>query len=207
MSSPEDQTEPTPLTELARRVDQAASMQASLRGAYSAVGVTLAVVVLVLSAVGLAFAFAGGDAHVTILGVSARRATWLGWLAVGTFSFTLVNLLTDPRGAARRRAEAVKAYAALKDDIRSARTDSEPSPDAIERASERYAQVSAAAPPVPNVLFNHLKARHLRKVAISRLLSRHPGTSVRAARKALKDSLREGQAARRPDNGPPSRAP
>lgn len=190
MNNPDDQPEPTPLNELARRVDQAASMQASLRGAYSAVGVTLAVVVLVLSAVGLAFAFAGGDAPVTILGVSARRATWLGWLAVATFSLTLVNLLTDPRSAARRRAEAVEEYAALKGDIRSARTDSEPSSDAVERALERYAQVSAAAPPVPNVLFNHLKVRHLRKVAISRLLSRHPGTSVRAARKALKDSLR-----------------
>lgn len=207
MSSPKHQPEPRPLTELARHVDQAASMQASLRGAYSAVGVTLAVVVLVLSAVALAFAFAGGDAPVTILGVSARRATWLGWLAIGIFSLTLVDLLTDPRGAARRRAEAVKAYASLKDDIRSARTDSEPPPDAVERASERYAQVSAAAPPVPNVLFNHLKARHLRKVAISRLLTQRPGTSVRAARKALKASLRDRQSARRPDNGPPGRAP
>lgn len=207
MSNPDNQPKPTPLAELARRVDQAASMQASLRGAFSAVGVTLAIGVLILSAVGLAFAFAGGDAPITILGLSARRATWLGWLAVGTFSLTLVNLLTDPRGAAQRRADAVKAYAALKDHIHSVRTNSEPSPDAVEHVSERYAQVSAAAPPVPNVLFNHLKARHLRKVEIGRLLSRHPGTSVRAARKELKDTLREKQAARRPDNGPPSRSP
>lgn len=207
MSNPEAPPEPVLLTEIARRVDQAASMQASLRGAYSAVGVTLAVVVLILSAVGLAFAFTGGDTHVSILGVSARRTTWLGWLAVGTFSLTLVDLLTDPRGAARRRAEAVKAYAALKNDIRSARTEGQPCSDAVDRASEHYAQVSAAAPPVPNVLFNQLKARHLRKVEISRLLSRHPGMTVRAARRALKDSVRDRHAVRRSDNGRDRRAP
>jgi hypothetical protein len=206
MSSPEDRPERTLLAALARRVDQAASMQASLRGAYSAVAVTLAVVVLVLSAVVLAFAFAGDEAPVTILGVTARRATWLGWLAVGIFSLTLVDLLTDPRGASRRRAESVKAYAALKDDIRSAIAETDPGRDAVARLSERYAQISALAPPVPNVLFNHLKARHLRKVAISRILSDRPGTTVRAARKAVRDGLRDPQPAHRPDSGVPDRA-
>ncbi|MEJ7630729.1 MAG: hypothetical protein WKF54_14165 [Nocardioidaceae bacterium] len=139
--------------------------------------------------------------------MTAQRATWLGWLAVGTFVLTLIDLLTDPRGAARRRAEAVKAHAALKDDLRAAVADPRPDPDRDRRLSERYFEVSALIPPVPNALFNRLKANHLRKVEISRILSERPGASVRAAKRALNDRLREQATARRPDTGSPGRAP
>ena len=60
---------------------------------------------------------------------------------------------------------------------------------------------------MPNALFNRLKANHLRKVEISRILSERPGASVRAAKRALNDRLREQATARRPDTGSPGRAP
>ncbi len=46
-----------------------------------------------------------------------------------------------------------------------------------------------AIPPVPEARFNDLKARHLRKVEISKLLSKHPGMTARQAKKELKKEL------------------
>lgn len=167
-----------------RLVDQSASMQAALRDWDRAVGTGLVCLVLIGSVVALAFAFAGGDEPVTLLGVRARRATWLGWLAVGTFAVTLLELVLDPRGAARRRADAVKALAALKGEYRSV-TEPVGATEAA-RLTERYGEVMAAVPEVPNVMFNKLKAAHLRKVEVSRILSERPGLSSGQARRALR---------------------
>lgn len=166
-----------------RLVDQSTSMQAALRDWDRAYGTALVCVVLIASVVGLAFAFAG-DKPVTLLGVTATRATWLGWLAVGTFALTLIELVLDPRGAARRRGEAVKALADLKSEYRAA-------PDGASggeqrRLATRYGEVMSSVPEVPNVLFNRLKASHLRKVEISKILSASPGLSYGGARRELR---------------------
>lgn len=172
----------------ARLLDQAISMQAALRDWYRAAGTALVVFVLLLSVTGLAFAFAGGDDNVTLLGTTARRATWLGWLAVVTFSLTLVELVLDPRGASRWRAEAVRAMAALKNEYRAA-ANNDADEDARQRLSERFREVTGSAPEIPNVLFNPLKGAHLRKVEISRILSDNPGMAARRARRLLKRRL------------------
>lgn len=176
-----------------RLLDQTISMQAALRDWYSAIGTAMVAVVLVMSVVGIAFAFAGGDTHVTVLGVTALRTTWLGWLAVATFSLTLIELVLDPRGAGRRRSEAVRELAALKADYRAAEA-SGPGDEESQRLSERYRDVTGRMPEIPNVLFNTLKAAHLRKVEVSRMLSARPGLSVRRARKELKKRVQSDAA-------------
>lgn len=172
----------------ARLIDQSLSMQASLRDWYRSLGTALVLTVLVLSVLGVAFAFAGGDEPVDLLGWSADRATWLGWLAVVTFCLSLVDLLVDPRARARTRAEAVRALGALKSEYRSAAADQ--SGESDERLSEKYRELVGRLPEIPNALFNPLKSAHLRKVEMSRILSANPGMGYWQARRKLRRRLR-----------------
>ena len=156
-----------------------ASMQAALRDRYHRAGLGLLLAVLALSALGLAFAFAPGDAVVTVLGAKARRSTWLGWLALATFVLTFADLVLDPRGRARERGAAVRSLAALKGEYRAADLSD---PKAAARLSERYAAAMAAVPPVPERRFLPLKAAHHRKVELSKIVSANPGIRPATAR-------------------------
>jgi hypothetical protein len=173
------------ITRQRRLIDQLSTMHSMLRDRYKLQGTALTCVVLVGSVVAIAFAFAGGSARVTILGLTANRSTWLGWFAVLTFSLTLVDLILDRRGAARRHGDAVRQLAAIKAEYR---TPPSPGQEIAERdrRSERYQAVMDALPPIPERQFNRLKAWHLRKVAISRHLSANPGMSARQVRRALR---------------------
>lgn len=172
------------LDELARQrrlIDQGLTMQARLRDRDRVIGTMLLCAVLALSVVGAAFAFAGADHSVTIFSVTAARTTWLGWLAVGTLVLVLVELVVDRRGAAQRHADAVRVLGALKSEYRVPSAVGEEIAMAA-RMSERYAQAMETIPAVPERAFNKLKAVHLRKIEISKLLSDQPGMSYRRAR-------------------------
>jgi hypothetical protein len=172
-----------------RLVDQSASMQAALRDWDRIFGTSLVCVVLVTSLIGVAFAFSGGGQTISILGLQAQRTTWLGWLAVFTFALTLLQLVLDPGGSARRRAQAVQALATLKGEYRTVVPVGQEN-EAEERLSQQYEAVMRSIPEVPNLLFNRLKAAHLRKVEISKILSSKPGLPLRKARRILKRQLK-----------------
>jgi hypothetical protein len=186
MTEPREEGNPArrALEELKRQrrlVDQGLTMQARLRDRDRRIGTSLLCAILILSVVGVAFAFAGSDHEVTLAGLTAARATWLGWLAVGTLALVLVELVVDRRGAAQRRADAVRVLGALKAEYRVPTAAGEEVATAA-RMSERYAQAMETIPAVPERTFNKLKAAHLRKVEISKLLSERPGMSYRQAR-------------------------
>lgn len=167
-----------------RLVDQGLTMQARLRDRDRVVGTSLLCAILVLSVIGVAFAFAGPDHAVTLAGLSAARSTWLGWLAIGTFALVLIELVVDRRGAAQRRGDAVRVLGALKAEYRVPPAAGDEVATAA-RMSERYAQAMKTIPAIPERSFNRLKAAHLRKVEVSRLLSEHPGMSHRQARTVI----------------------
>jgi len=167
-----------------RLVDQSISMQATLRDWDRIFGTSLVCVVLITSLIGVAFAFAGGGQTISIFGLQAQRTTWLGWLAVFTFALTLLQLVLDPGGSGRRRAHAVQTLATLKGEYRTAAPIGQ-AQEAAERLSQQYEAVMRSMPEVPDLLFNRLKAAHLRKVEISRILSNQPGLSLRKARRIL----------------------
>jgi hypothetical protein len=170
-----------------RLVDQMSTMHSLVRDQARLQGTALLCVVLVASVVALAFAFAGGSPLVNLFGVEAARSTWLGWLAVVTFSLTLIDLVLDRRGAAGQHDDAVRQLSMLKSEYRtppSAAT----AVDERRRLSERYQAVMDALPPIPERSFLRLKARHLEKVEVSRYLSDHAGMSARRARKAVRQS-------------------
>jgi hypothetical protein len=163
-----------------RLVDQCLTMQARLRDRDQVTGTAMVCTVLIASLVGVAFAFTGSGPSVTLLGVTAARATWLGWLMVGTAALTLVELVVDRRGAAQRRADAVRVLGTLKSEYRVPPADGQEVAEAA-RLSERYAQAMETVPAIPDRSFNRLKATLLRKVEVSKLLSKNPGMSHRQA--------------------------
>lgn len=158
-----------------RLVDQALTMQAHLRDRDRMIGTTLLCGILVISVIGVAFAF-------------AEPGTWLAWLSVGTFALVLVELVLDRRGAARGRAEAVRVLSALKAQYRVLPKDTA----TLARLTERYSQVMDSVPVIPERAFNPLKAAHLRKVEISKLLSEQPGISYRKARALVARRYKDG---------------
>jgi len=167
-----------------RLVDQSLTMQARLRDRDRVVGTLLICAMLVASLIGVAFAFAGSNPLLTVLGVSATRATWLGWLAFCTAVLTFIELVVDRRGAAQLRADAVRILGALKSEYR---VPPHPGTEVAEaaRLSERYGQAMETVPSVPDRSFNRLKAAHLRKVEISKVLSTYPGMSYLQARRTV----------------------
>lgn len=168
-----------------RLVDQMLTMQARLRDRYRSIATFMTCSILVASVVGIAFAFAANEGPVRLVGISAERTTWLGWLAITTFAVTLVDLVLDVRGAASQRQDAVDQLTDLKAGY-FAPVDPAEEPLALERLSERYRATMGAVPPIPERHFNRLKAHHLRKVEVSKLLSETPGISVLQARRRLR---------------------
>lgn len=168
----------------ARVIDQTTSMQAVLRDRDARIEYALTSAMVVLSMIGVAFAFATDRSELTLLGVEASRATWLGLLAVLAGIVGIVDLVADRRGAARRRGEAVVLLSSLAAEYRQALT-GQLDESEVARLNGRYVEVATRVPEIPERQFNRLKARHLRKVEISKELSRNPGLAARIARRRV----------------------
>lgn len=187
-SVPSERSSDTVADELSRQrrlVDQMSTMHSVLRDRYRSQATAFTLSQLLASVLATAFAFAAGGDVVTLLGITAGRATWLGWLAIVIFAVTLADLVLDRRGEARRHEDAVRQLAGLKSEYRA-----DPATDRLEefgrKLTERYMAVMDGLPAVPERHFNQLKARYLLKVEISRYLSDHPGCSLRRARRSVR---------------------
>ncbi|WP_018681443.1 hypothetical protein [Actinokineospora enzanensis] len=169
-----------------RVLDQMITAHSILRDRCARRSLAMTCGLLVASTVATAFAFAAGEAVVRIGPVVAQRSTWLGWFAVLTFIVTLVDLTVDWKAGKRRHDDAVRRLSGLKAEYRIPST-----PEEQAKLSMKYQIVMDSVPAIPDRLFPSLKAAHLRKTEISRLLSERPGISPRAARKALRRRARE----------------
>lgn len=172
-----------------RVIDQMITAHSVLRDRYHRRSLVMTSGLLAASTVAIAFAFATVDVAVRIGPVVAQRSTWLGWFAVLTFVVTLVELVVDWKGSMRRHDDAVRQLSMLKVEYR---TPPEPGRDLAEKLSLRYEAAMDAIPTVPDRFFSALKAAHLRKVEISRILSDYPGITVRAARRKLRSKIDGG---------------
>lgn len=171
-------------------------MHSALRDRYAAQGKTLRVAQLVLSVVATAFAFAGDNADVALLGLTANRTTWLGWVAVMILTLSIVDLVFDKSGHAGQHDSAVRQLATLKAGYR---VDPAPEEESahLDQMTERYETTMDSIPSIPERLFVRLKARHLRKVEVSRVLSDHPGMSAHDAARRVRRKAHESNAGRR----------
>lgn len=153
------------------------SAHSTLRDRNRLVGQLLILAIIVLSILGLLGAFVEGERRLDFV-VTARYQIWLGVLSALIFFLAMVDLVVDWRGRARLHADAAGRLGELKLKLRGAQLgDDWATSDSVDLATE-FAGTMAAIVEIPDRKFNGLKAKHLRKVEISRRLSNRPGARI-----------------------------
>jgi hypothetical protein len=133
---------------------------------------------MTLSIVATGFAFLSTDTPITVGSTSLQLATLLGILTMLTFFLALLDLIVDWRGRAAAHDDATARMADLKGQLRGV-TLSDDSVDAGDvdlRASYEHTMSSIVA--IPESQFLAMKAKHHRKIALSKLIDVHPGAPL-----------------------------
>lgn len=154
-------------------------MHATLRDRYKALALTLDVVLLVCSVIFSASAFARDDLF-TQIGLSPQRVRYvLAIASIVAFAASLMALRMDWKGRAARHQDAAAKLTNLVARFRErSGNDGTWSEDGREELNRNYWQTMDSVVEIPSRMFNKLKARHLRKVQVSRMLDAVPGSPV-----------------------------
>ncbi|MCW3768537.1 hypothetical protein OCL88_18835 [Paenarthrobacter sp. PAE-2] len=176
------------------------TMHADLRDRAARRGRGLTVGILIASTISAVLAFSGTEEKIRLLMFEASSSVWLGVLGTAVFIASLIDLVLNHRGVADQHSNAVGRLSELKLEYGSfSQAPAEEKHQALKYLQQRYSEVMSTIAPIPEAEFNRLKAKHLRKVEISKILSKFPGESVRGAERRLKSRLKE-----QPTNeGPP----
>jgi hypothetical protein len=157
-----------------RVVDQMTTAHSILRDRYRAWSLALMLAILALSVLATALAFAG-EPEVTLI-LTARLPTWVGAVACVIFFLTLVDLQLDWRSKARSHADAARLLAALKTVLRDADVRLKAGNDVD--VGDEYQRTMEGLIEIPDRKFLRFKARHQRKVEISKRISARPETPI-----------------------------
>jgi hypothetical protein len=110
----------------------------------------------------------------------------LGIASVAAFFATVADLRLDWKGRAEKHREAASRLSKLLAEFDALRRPDGTWPSGKEQKLQGlYWDVMTNIAPIPDGKFNSLKAAHLRKVEISRLLDQHPGCPIVALRAAV----------------------
>jgi hypothetical protein len=180
-----------------RVLDQMLSAHGDLRDRYRRLSSALTLLIMGLSIVAVMLALTDHNGDVTVLGVTAEGTVWLGVLAGCVFFLSITELVVDWRRRAWQHDSAARQLGELKGRFRRAHVDGDTVDTYGIDLEREYNQTMSVLVEIPNKLFNRLKARHRRKVAVSQLLGERPGAPVFYLRWLV---LREGV------NPPPARS-
>lgn len=181
-----------------RVLQQTLSAHTALRDGYTARAKAAEMLLLVCATVFCATTFAG-EGFYEDLGISPQMGRLvLGIASVLAFASSLVILVVDWKGSAARHGEAAEKWSAALEDFRRLRIrDGSWPEEARATLNAAYWEADRNSTNIPERKFNRLKARHLRKVEVSKLISRHPGcpqlvlsliVRLRGTRQAIKRS-------------------
>lgn len=159
-----------------RVVGQTLGMHAQLRERFLLRARIADVVLLICAVVFCATTFAE-DRLFEFFGLPSESSrVILGVASIGVFIASLISMLVDWKGSAARHAEAVKKWSGVLEKFREARSDDGSWAKADEQdLSRRYWEAARNTAPIPELMFNGLKARYLMKVRMSTLISERPG--------------------------------
>jgi hypothetical protein len=158
-------------------VDLAISGHSLLRDRYERRGAVLIFVILGLSVVATALALLNGEREYELFGVTQHAVVIVGSLTALIFFLTLIELRLDFRGRARAHADASRRLAELKAKYRAAVRAGDDVTSDLDLAAE-YERVMSIVATIPESKFLWVKAKHRRKVLVSRLISQHPGAPL-----------------------------
>lgn len=159
-----------------RVLRQMVSIHAILRDCYSRRGLFVDILLLACSVVFCATTFARDDLFIQ-LGLTPSKIRYLlGAASALAFLASLVTLRTDWKGKAAGHREAVQKLARILSLFRECKQDDGAWPkDRTEDLHKAYWEVMNNIVEIPDRLFVSLKARHLRKMEISKMSDTAPG--------------------------------
>jgi hypothetical protein len=182
-----------------RVLDQTLSMHCTLRDRYARRALLVDVILLACSVVFCASAFAS-DQVLSLLGGSPDRVRYLlKAISVVTFMLSVVSLRVDWKGAAAAHRQAAdKMSGALAVFRKYKRDDGSWDASIAGELDSVYSEAMRNSIAIPENAFLKLKARHLRKIEISKMLDLYPGRPVWVLRMRLFfGSLRESKSTRK----------
>lgn len=159
-----------------RVLRQTLSAHAALRDEYTAKAKFTEILLLVSAAIFCATTFAG-DSFYSGLGLSPRTGGMVvGIASVLAFASSLALLVVDWKGSAARHSDAADNWTSALEEFRRLRQDDGSWPEEARVAlSVTYWEEDKNSTEIPEKRFNQLKARYLRKVEVSKLISEYPG--------------------------------
>jgi hypothetical protein len=160
-----------------RVIDQTLSMHCRRRDIFKWRALCLNTTLLAASIALNGFVFASDDllAFVNIQPVHQRF--WLGLSSITLLILSIVELRVNFEGTARDHARAAEKLATLKHQFRAARKQPLDAL-ALKSLDDAYGRAFDDLPPIPDAEFVKLKAHHLRKMALSELLTNNPTAPV-----------------------------
>lgn len=179
------------IASLGRRADQACSIHACLRDRYTFRAQVLDYGLMAASTYLLGLSFVE-----PVIGVPLSFGTdpkiMIALLSLATFFFSIVQFKNEWKTLAQAHADALFECAAVKSDCRAVTKGTRAATIAeLQRIRARYDQIADTGTHIPEREFVRGKARHLRKVYISKYLDSHPGARpwVVSLKMFLRDNL------------------
>ena len=169
-----------------RVLGQTLSMHTSLRDRYGRRALIVDLSLLACSVVFCASAFAG-DNVLSRFGTTPDNVRYLlRAFSVLAFMLSILSLRIDWKGkSASHRDAATKMSSAVASFRKYQGTDGTWPPQYLEELDAVYWEAMRNSVPIPESLFVKLKARHLRKVELSKMLDLNPGCPVLVLRLRL----------------------
>jgi hypothetical protein len=167
------------LERIRRVADMLCSAHAGLHDMYTRLALIAELITLAASTWLVALVFVEPRINIRLTPLGFEPQIWIGLLSSATLFLTIVQVRTDWRGKADAHARSLAMYAEVKRGcgylLASGTSISQAE---CQRLLARYDVATDFGVKVPESAFLKYKRRHLAKVAISKHLDAHPGTSI-----------------------------
>ena len=170
------------LNRIRRVADLLCTAHAGLHDRFARRALILDVGVLAVSSWLISLAFVDRDTAVALTPGEMDSRHWMGWLSMGTFLLTLVQLKVDWKGRAVEHRRSFDAYVAIKREAGYVLATHPLDEGAVRRVLASYDVASASGAVIAEADFLSQKRRHKMKVAISKHLDTHPASSLLVTR-------------------------
>ncbi len=151
---------------------------AVLRDRYTRRALAIDLSVLGLSTWIVALAFVDPVINVILIPWGLAPTIWTGFLSVGVFFLSIIQLKTDWKGRADAHRRTLDLYAEVKREAGYILASAEIEEASCRRVLSRYDMASAVGIQLPESEFLCLKKRHRIKIAISKHLDTCPSASI-----------------------------
>ena len=170
------------LDRVRRVADLLCTAHAGLHDRFARRALVLEMGVLAVSSWLIALAFVDRDTAVALTPCEMESRLWMGWLSIGMFLLTLVQLKVDWNGRAVEHRRSFDAYVAVKREAGYVLATHPVDVGAVQRVLASYDVASASGAVIAEADFLSQKRRHKMKVAISKHIDAHPASSLLATR-------------------------